>query len=99
MENMKLMFVFKGFKKGSRAMQIISSPRDTENKRSTRLVQKQTCIHEEKYTSKGIFRSKERKTVLLTNFSMPLVCTSKKRFHLRSSLATDYKSSECIAAA
>ena len=32
MENVKLMFVFKGFKKGSRAMQIILSPRDTENK-------------------------------------------------------------------
>lgn len=99
MENMKLMFVFKGFKKGSRAMQIISSPRDTENKRSTRLVQKQTCMREEKYTGKGVSRSKERKTVLLTNFSMPLVCTSKKRCHLRSSLTTDYKSSECIAAA
>ena len=106
MENMKLMFVFKGFKKGSRAMQIISSPRDTENKIGIIFSEKvyafgseQTCIHEEKYTSKGIFRSKERKTVLLTNFSMPLVCTSKKRFHLRSSLTTDYKSSECIAAA
>ena len=32
MENMKLMFVFKGFKKGSITMQITSSPRDTENK-------------------------------------------------------------------
>ena len=105
MENVKLMFVFKGFKKGSRTMQIISSPRDTEKlglffaKRSTRLVQKQTCMREEKYTGKGVSRSKERKTVLLTNFSMPLVCTSKKRCHLRSSLTTDYKSSECIAAA
>ena len=98
MENMKLMFVFRGFKKGSITMQITSSPRDTENKK-TRLVQKQTCMREEKYTGKGVSRSKERKTVLLTNFSMPLLCTSKKRCHLRSSLTTDYKSSECIAAA
>ena len=49
MENMKLMFVFRGCKKGSITMQITSSPRDTENKK-TRLVQKQTCMREEKYT-------------------------------------------------
>ena len=106
MENMKLMFVFKGFKKGSITMQITSSPRDTENKIGIIFCEKVYAFGSEanlyargKVYRQGSSRSKERKTVLLTNFSMPLVCTSKKRCHLRSSLTTDYKSSECIAAA
>lgn len=86
-------------------MQIISSPRDTENKIRIIFSQKVYPFGSEanlytrgKVYKQGNFPIKGEEDCVVA-LGMPLVCTSKKRCHLRSSLTTDYKSSECIAAA